>query len=142
MLPPYSGGTTLRFDDFTYLPLTPVDIQIAIKPGSDPNSVNPKSNGVVPVAILGGDLFDVTDIDVTTLTFGPAGASPRHDLTDPDVYADHLQDVNGDGFTDLVSHYRQKETGLQPGDTEACVTGATTSGTPIEGCDAVRVLDK
>jgi hypothetical protein len=117
-------------------------VDIDIKPGSFPNSINPKSNGVVPVAILGSADFDVTDVDVTTLTFGPAGALPAHDLTDPVTYADHLQDVNSDGFTDLVSHYRQKETGLAPGDTEACIDGATDGGTPIEGCDSVRILDK
>jgi hypothetical protein len=115
-------------------------VAIDIKPGSDPNSINPKSNGVVPLAILGSATFDVTTVDVTTLAFGPNGAAPAHDLTDPATYADHLQDVNSDGFTDLVSHYRQKETGLAPSDTQACITGATTGGQPFEGCDAVRVL--
>ena len=115
-------------------------VDVDIKPGSDPNSINTKSMGVVPIAVLGSDEFDVTDIDVTTLAFGPNGAAPAHDLTDPSTYYDHLQDVNYDGHVDLVSHYRQKETGLQSGDTEACITGATTGGTPIEGCDAVRIL--
>jgi hypothetical protein len=80
-------------------------------------------------------------VDVTSLAFGPAGATPAHDLTDPYTYSEHLQDVNYDGYTDLVSHYRQKQTEIQPGDTEACITGATTGGTPIEGCDAVNVFD-
>jgi hypothetical protein len=115
-------------------------VEIDIKPWSDPNSINPRSMGTVPVAIFGSDSFDVTDIDVTTLEFGPAGATPRHDLTDPLVYASHLEDANGDGYMDLVSHFRQKETGLAPGDTEACITGETTGGTPIEGCDSVRIL--
>ncbi len=115
----------------------PVDIDI--KPASDPNSINPKSGGTVPVAILGSNTFDVTDVDVTTLAFGTSGATSKHDLTDPVVYALHLEDVNSDGFTDLVSHYKQKDTGLASGDTEACITGATTGGTAIEGCDSVRV---
>jgi hypothetical protein len=120
---------------------TVIEVDIDIKPGSFPNSINPRSNGVVPVAILGSPDFDVTTVDVTTLAFGPAGAAPAHDLTDPVTYADHLQDVNLDGYLDLVSHYRQKETGLAPGDTEACIDGATNGGTPIQGCDSVRVLD-
>jgi len=118
----------------------PLPVDIDIKPGSDPNSINPRSMGVVPVAILGSDSFDVADVDVTTLAFGPSGATPAHDLTDSDVYASHLEDVVvEDGITDLVSHYKQKETGLSSGDTEACITGLTNGGIPFEGCDSVRV---
>lgn len=119
-----------------------IDVDIDIKPGSDPNTINPNSMGIIPVAILGAATFDVTQIDVTTLTFGPTAAVEVHDLTDPATYADHLQDVNLDGFTDLMLHYRQKDTGLGPSDTEACINGATNLGTSIKGCDAVRVLNK
>ena len=118
----------------------PRSVDIDIKPGSDPNSINLRSKGNIPVAILGSDTFDVTDVDVTTLKFGPDGASPAHDLTDPDVYAEHLQDVNDDGLTDLVSHYRTQETGIKAGDSEACLAGNTIDGTPIEGCDAVAIV--
>jgi hypothetical protein len=115
---------------------------IDIKPWSCPNSINPKSNGVVPVAILGSDTFDVTTVDVTTLEFGPNGATPAHDLTDPDVYADHIQDVNGDGWMDLVSHYAQKDTGLAVGMLAAELTGELLDGTVFSAWDSVRVLAK
>jgi len=131
------GNTTI--DNLVICPAV-IEVDIDIKPGSFPNSINPKSMGVVPVAILGSATFDVTDVDVNTLAFGPDGAAPAHDLNDPVTYANHLQDVNDDGFLDLVSHYRQKETGLATGDTEACISGETMGGTPIEGCDSVRVL--
>ena len=117
-----------------------VEVSIDIKPGSDPNSINPKSKGLIPVAILGSDTFDVTTVDITTLDF--EGASPAHDLTDPDVYAEHLQDVNGDGFTDLVSHYRTQETGITSGDTSATLTGYTYGGMRIVGTDSVRTVGK
>jgi hypothetical protein len=48
--------------------------------------------------------------------------------------------VNDDGLTDLVSHYWALETGIAPGDTEACVTGETLVGAPIMGCDSVRTV--
>jgi len=41
---------------------------IDIKPGSCPNPFNGKSKGSVPVAILGSDVFDVSEVDPSTIT--------------------------------------------------------------------------
>jgi hypothetical protein len=113
-----------------------LEIDVDIEPGGDANTINPRSNGVIPVAILGSDAFDVVDIDVATLAFGPAGAPPAH------THGGHPEDVDGDGFTDLVSHYRTRATGIQDGTEEACVVGKSLDGTPFEGCGFIRTVGR
>jgi hypothetical protein len=56
-------------------------IAIDIKPDSDEHSVNPRSKGVIPVALLTGSTasgdpfdFDAWTVDPTTLAFGPGAA--------------------------------------------------------------------
>jgi len=105
-------------------------VNVDIKPDGYPNSVNPSARGVVPVAILGSDTFDVSDIDVTTLVLGRNGASPDHDLADLFTYNDHLRDFNLDGYMDLVTHYRVSDTGIACGDTSATLSGVFSSSIP------------
>ena len=117
-----------------------IPVEIDIKPGSFPNSINPFGRGLIPVAILGSEVFDVSAIDVTTLRFGPAQVATRHDLTDDWDYNEHLADVNFDGFMDLVTHFTTQDTGIACGDIEAVLSGALLDGTPFEGTDAVRTV--
>jgi hypothetical protein len=107
--------------------------EIDIKPGSDPNSIDLKSKGVVPVAIITTDQFDAATVDVDSVRFGPAEAEKAHKQA-------HFKDVDGDGDLDLLFHFRTRETGIAPGDTEACLTGQTYDGVPIMGCDSVRTV--
>ncbi len=127
-----------------------VTVDIDIKPGSDPNSINTKSKGVVPVAILGSATFDVNSVDATaSILFGPCsneGASPKHELTDAVVRSDHTQDVASpgqggpDGIDDLVIHFPQRDTNLTTADTVGCLEALTTGGAPIQGSDNVNVV--
>ena len=105
--------------------------EISIEPGGSPNAINTQANGLIPVAILGSEVFDVDSIDPTTLAFGPSGAAPAH------MAGGHYGDVNSDGWLDIVSHYATQETEIAPGDISACVIGELFDGTYFEGCDAI-----
>jgi len=69
-----NGNRNPTFD----LPLLGVDIDL--KPGSFPNSINLNGNGVQAVAVFGALKFKVEDIDLNTVLFGVTGteASPVH----------------------------------------------------------------
>ena len=108
-------------------------VDIDIKPGSDPNSINPSNRGVIPVAILTTEDFDATTVDADTVRFGPAGAAKAHKQA-------HVRDADHDGDLDLVLHFPTQDTGIAEGDTEACLTGQTHGGVRIMGCDSVRTV--
>jgi len=107
-----------------------IEVEIDIKPGSDVNPINLGSKGVIPVAILTTATFDALSVDPLSVAFGPAGAPALNGTG-------HAEDVDSDGDLDLVLQFRTQETGLASQDTEACLTGETFGGDPIEGCDAV-----
>jgi hypothetical protein len=129
---PYPPDTRLMIVDFGPEYSTKISVEIDVKPGSDSDSINPASRGVIPVAILGSESFDVTNIDLTTLTFGPDGATPAHRR------GGHAKDVNGDGAMDLVSHFRIQDTGITSKTDQVCVSGKMLDAAAFEGCSAIR----
>jgi hypothetical protein len=102
--------------------------RIDVLPGVPLNVVNVRALAPLPVAILGSAALDVSLVDVDSLSFGPGGATP--------VFPPRYEDVNDDGFGDLVTQYRIRDSGLVVGDTEACLSGEI-GGTPFTACDAI-----
>jgi len=77
-------------------------IDIDIKPGSYPNTINLGSNGVVPVAILSTADFDATDSDLVNpdnVFLAGAGVAVRGK---GNKYLASEEDVDGDGLMDLI----------------------------------------
>jgi hypothetical protein len=108
---------------------------IDIKPGSDKNPINKNAN-LVTVAILGSADFDVANVDVTTLAFGPGEAAPEH--LKNGALPGHSEDVNGDGYNDLVTHYSVAASGVGSSDVlQACLLGETLDGSLFGDCDSV-----
>lgn len=124
-----TGAVHAALWTITFATAVPIDV----KPGSEPNSVNPRSHGVIPVAILTTDEFDATSVNPLSVRFGPDEASEAHGRG-------HIEDVNGDGRPDLMLHFRTDETGIQCGDSEVILTGQTFGGKAIQGSDAIRTV--
>jgi len=114
-----------------YATATPpiVEVNLDIKPGSDPNSINLKSKGVVPVAVLTTDDFDASTVDPETVVF--ADASPVRWT---------IEDVDADGDLDMLFHFKMQELNLDETSSEATLTGTTDDGISIKGTDSVNIV--
>jgi VCBS repeat-containing protein len=108
-----------------------IDAEIDIKPGSDTNPINIDSKGRTPVAILTNEGLDATDVDVSTVRFGPGQAIPVH-------YA--IEDIDGDGDDDMILHFNTQELGLTEDDVKATLSGETTEGAYFTGTDSVKII--
>lgn len=109
-------------------------VNILVKPGAQqPAPVNPKSQGVIPVAILSTSSFDATRVDPVTVKFGATGteASPK---------GASFEDVNRDGKLDMVLHFPTQQTGMTCGTTTVTLTGQTNNGQPISGTAPIRTV--
>jgi len=132
----YADGSTIELWFFSDIPIflqSPVsesaEVIIDIKPGSNPNSINLKSNGVIPVAVLTTTDFDAGTVDPGTVEF--AGASPIRWT---------VEDVDNDGDEDMLFHFRTQELNLDETSTKATLTGETKDGQKISGTDKVRIV--
>jgi hypothetical protein len=137
-----------EFPDFT------IKIAIDIKPQSCPNPVNVKSKGVLPVAILGTDIFDVNDVDPDSIllegispvryTFEDVSSSIIEDLDNFDI-CDCTTKGSPDGCIDLNLKFDTQEVINVLGDVVSGeewllnLKGALYDGTPIEGTDCILI---
>jgi hypothetical protein len=114
-----------------------IEVDIDIKPWSYPNSINPKSKGNVPVAILTTIDFDATTVDPTTVDFLGASAVQWA-----------LEDVDDDGDIDMILHFITQELNFsmlvdEGGDYPyAYLYGETIDSIAFQGKDTVRLLGK
>jgi len=106
-----------------------IEAIIDIKPGSEQNSINLKSKGVVPVAVLMMDSICAEMIDPDKVKF--AGAEPVHWS---------FEDVDDDGNEDIIFHFRTQDLDLDQNSTEATLTAQLLSGEEITGTDEVRIV--
>jgi uncharacterized repeat protein (TIGR01451 family) len=135
-----------------------VPVAINIKPKSFPNSINPTKD-TVSVAVLttsAGEYglplaFDATTIDPLSVRFGPAdvvfaetgGAFETHGQGHIERSYE-LDEKTRDADLDMVLHFKAVQSGIAPGDTEACVKGEWVDGGgnthKFFGCDSIRTV--
>lgn len=143
--------------EFTLTVDCAVPVTLNIKPGSDPNSINTKSKGNIPTAVLTTDqgeygnpiAFDATTILPLTVYFGSenlsindSGATEKHNKGHIEDSFE-LDEVTQDGDDDMVLHFPTQDTGLSPVDMEACIKGKFVdngNNFTFFGCDFVNIV--
>ena len=129
------------------------DPLVDVKPGSDINPLNLKSNGVLPVAILGSEVFDVSLIDPDSLRLN--GVAPLRwsyeDVHGPsDMNMDPAMD-NGDGempdgYEDMTLKFSTQEIAATLGDVvrgdivTLTMVGFFFDGSSISGEETVWIV--
>lgn len=139
----FTSANLFLLDD---LQVTPEPQEVMVLVDVQQGSVNLKSQGLLPVAILGESGFDpVADVNLSTLTLGDGSEEDtplarRRNGT----YMAGGEDVNGDGLRDLVLHFSTpslvKNGDLTSASTELILRGATKNGVAFAGSDEIRVV--
>jgi len=137
-----------------------VPVAIDIKPGSCPNPFNLKSQGVLPVAILGTAEFDVATIDPASINLKIGSQEVRpirsslEDVATPFTgeitSCESCTESGPDGFPDLTLKFKTQAIvqaiGVDNVNDGDCfiltLTGKLNDGTPIIGEDVLRILKK
>lgn len=112
-----------------------IPVTIDIKPGSNPSSFGANSKGKIPVALLGSAVFDVTQVNDSTVRFGDNQGSGAYSTTNVG-----LEDTNGDGYLDKVYHFSFPETNLDSSDTVGYLTGMLYNGFTIVASSDVNIV--
>ena len=84
------------------------------------SAVNVRSKGVITVSLLSTDAFNTQDVKPQSIRLGPGGAKPFGRV--------QSADLNGDGSTDLLLHFKTQDTGITCGATDVSLTGMMLDG--------------
>ncbi|MBD3673455.1 MAG: hypothetical protein HUJ26_08000 [Planctomycetaceae bacterium] len=124
------------FSSIAFVPDPVIPVEIDVKPGDELNPLNTGSNGVIPVAIFSSEDFDASTIDPISISLEGAEVAVRG----KGKLLAHEEDVNGDGLLDLVCQVETESLAFDLEVGEVCLTGKTTDGQKIAGCDLVVVV--
>ena len=130
-----------------------VPVELDIKPQSCPNPFNMGSKGVLPVAILGTEDFDVMEVDPAAVLL--EGVAPlRWNFEDVSTPVEPGADTcectteGPDGYMDMTLKFDHQAIAaalgtVQDGEMRVLtITGMTYDSIPIQGEDCIRIIDK
>lgn len=113
-----------------------IPINLDIKPGSSGDApFNPKARGVLPVALMGSNQFDAVAVKRESLKFGRTGLESSYLRC-----AKQGEDIDGDGYLDLVCHFDNQLVKFVKGDTMGYLTGIAGDGLQIRGQGDLKVI--
>jgi hypothetical protein len=88
------------------------------------------------VAIISAADFNAATVDPSSVCFGDDDNPSQRDCTEAHGKG-HFTDVDADGRLDLLLHFEIQETGIDSGDSRACLMGKTFGDQAIQGCDSI-----
>jgi len=113
-------------------------VDIDVKPGSDPNSVNVNTKGVLPVAIIGSDDFDATQIDPSSISAYTKSLDAAAGGVSTSPLRCSIDDVNEDGILDVNCKFSKEGLMLDCWTNGIIISGNLFDGTPFTGSDTIR----
>lgn len=156
-----AGGDCLTWCAQVLSVKTMLAAHVDIKPGSCPNPINVASNGNIPVAILGTQYFNASQIDPATIELHvgspmATGVAPMNWNSLGDVATPQMTLVNdcydcttltADGYADLRLRFNTQAviaalpTNVTNGTClPVYITGELFDGSPFRGRDMVRII--
>lgn len=128
----------------------PRPVTFDVRPGSCPNPLNPKSNGLVPALLLGSEEIDVRHINLSSLrledTVSPITTRVADMGSAYDGNGHPCADTSPDGYADLSMKFSTEDIASVLGkakkgdEVSLLLRGRLFDGTVIEGQDVVVIV--
>lgn len=110
-----------------------IRVTIDVKPGDSPTSIEPKREGMVPIAILTTGEFDAATIDPDSVRAGATG-------TEASLFKSMLEDVDNDRDLDMLLLFRVPTLRLTCTSKSITLKGKTNQGRDFEGSEPVAMV--
>jgi len=128
---------------------TPVDVRLIgveldVKPCSTPSAIGLSGAGVVPVAVVGSETFNVDTVDLSDLSSMRLSTDPEFSEWANPIDLSIGYTYCSDGTSDLIMHFTSADLisiGVNQETTKLYIQGDTDAGVIIGHDDSIKVLN-